>query len=657
MNKGVLAILTRVLFLPGIALSCCWCQVATPDRIPLQVELIRTVEAGRVKAGDPVLAKVAVKWQSPQCTLREGDILDGRIVAQTAHSKTDHVSQIALLFESGQCDGTAMKPLPMTVAAVLAVDPSRDNSNYANQPLSDAVGLGLGRDPGPNGVNGSAGGPRSITQAAATVYVSPPVYKGPTAVMPGQVVGIRGMKLNVGGGPEGSSVLSMPGHNVRLEAGSQFILMPNVNAVTAAPAAAAPSASITASAAPSTKAPENVLSDDETEVCQPPQCSVALAPSDAEIKTSAAAETLAVRRLGYVPVRRDREMYSFDYGSAISYLGENELLFAFNPHVLVSRTATEAEFAKLHIIRAVLINVQEKKVIKTVEWRVPDAQQYLWTVGRDHVLVHAGRELKLYGPGLKQEQHLALNGPLAFVRTSPSSKYFAVGVIQERHPAAVHKQLEDAEERAPEEDVEVKILDGDFHTLATVMRSSRAPVPVLSDDGEIQVASVGKNRWQIIEEAWDTQKHVLANVNSSCPLETTTLPPHLLFVVGCDRQSGGKWYRMLRFDGKPVLKGTSSSTGLEQTARGVSSSGAFAIGVAEAAKSMAASSAFSAADIASERIAVYRAENGERIFAVTIPSPVTNVQTFVLSPDARQLAVLSGDQIAFYQVPAAGGHQ
>jgi hypothetical protein len=114
---------------------------------------------------------------------------------------------------------------------------------------------------------------------------------------------------------------------------------------------------------------------------------------------------------------------------------------------------------------------------------------------------------------------------------------------------------------------------------------------------------------------------------------------------------------MLRFDGKPVLKGTSSSTELERTASGVSSSGAFTIGVAEAAKSMAASSAFSAADIASERIAVYRAENGERIFAVTIPSPVTNVQTFVLSPDARQLAVLSGDQIAFYQVPAAGGHQ
>jgi hypothetical protein len=384
---------------------------------------------------------------------------------------------------------------------------------------------------------------------------------------------------------------------------------------------------------------------------------MALAPRESEIKGSASTDTLAVNRLGYIPVRPDHEMYGFDYGSTISYLGEKELLFTFNPHILVARTGTEATFSKLRIIRAALIDVQEKKVIKTVEWKVPDAQQYLWTVGSDHVLVHVGRELRLYGPGLKQEQHLALNGPLAFVRTSPSSRYFAVGVIQERHPAAVHKQLEEAEERAPEEDVEVKVLDGNFHTLATVMRSSRAPVPVLSDDGEIQVTSLGKNRWRIIEEAWDTQKRVLANVNSSCPPETTTLPPGLLFVVGCDRQSGGKWYRMLRFDGKPVLKGTSSSTELEQTANGIASSGAFTVGVAEAVKSMAASSAFTSADIASEHIAVYRAENGERIFAVAIPSPVTSVQTFALSPDGRQLVVLAGDQIAFYQVPASGGHQ
>jgi len=366
-----------------------------------------------------------------------------------------------------------------------------------------------------------------------------------------------------------------------------------------------------------------------------------------------AAAVLSVKELGYTPVRPDHEMYSFDYGSAISYLGSKELLFTFNPHTLVPRASAESEFSKLHIIRAVLINVQEKRVEKTVEWKVPDGEQYLWPIRQDHVLVHVGRELRLYGPGLKLEQHLPLDGPLAFVRVSPSSNYFAVGVIRERHSGAVHQQLVDAGDREPEEDLEVRVLDSSLHTLASVIRSSRAAPPVLSDRGEIQTISAGRNRWRIVEESWDTQKRILATFNSTCAPETTTLPPDLLFIVGCDRQATGKWYRVLRPDGRPVLKGMSSSDELEQMANGIAAGTAFTIGVAEAAKSISPESVFQSADLESERVAVYRADNGERIFAVNVSSPVPTVQTFVLSPDGKQLAILSGEQIAFYTVPVA----
>jgi len=653
MRKRVLTIRNLLLF----ALVSCVFEAAAQERTPVQADLVRVIEAGRIKVGDPVLAKVAVKWQSPQCTLREGAILKGRIVAQSIHSKTEKTSEIALLFESGQCDGRDMKPLPLTVAALLAADPAQDKNMYENQPLSDAVGLGLGSDPGPNGIGGSISGKRSVTQAAATVYVSPPRYKGPTAVMPGQIVGIRGMKLNVGGGPEGSSMLSTSGHNVRLEAGTQFLLVANLNAATPAAASVPPSASApsaaTASTPPTDDASLTAVAD-ETEVCIPPQCNVALAPNEAQPGPAAVWATLPVKDLGYVPERADHEMYSFDYGSAIAYLGQKELLFTFNPHVLIRREGAEAKFAKLRVIRAVLVNVQERRVEKTVDWKVPDAQQYLWPMGQDRVLAHVGRELRLYGPGLKLEQRLGLDGPLAFVRMSPSSRYFTVGVVQERHPEAVHRQLAEAEEREPEEDVEIKVLDSNFHVLATVTRSSRAPLPVLSDDGEIQILSARKNRWRIMEETWDTQKRVLAQVNSTCRPEATTLPENLLFVVGCDPQTAGKWYRVLRPDGKPVLKGWSSSTELQHTASGVATAGTFTVGMAEAAKSIAADSAFRTSDLECERIAVYRAENGERIFTVAIPSPVPTVQTFVLSPTGDQLAVLRGDEIALYEIPTAG---
>jgi len=646
----------RILTVCGLLLGLVSCvrEIAGQERVPVQADLVQAIDAGRVKVGDSVLAKVAVTWESPGCTLRAGAILKGRIVAKNARSKIEKTSQLALLFESGQCGGRDMKALPLTVAGVLSTDPAQDANRYENQPLSEAVGLGLGRDPGPNGVGGSPSGTRSVTQAAATVYVSPPIYKGPTAVMPGQVMGIRGMKLNVGGGPEGSSVLSNSGHNVRLESGAQLLLVLNPNSSTRV-AASAPTAS--ASSATSASSSISALADDstiaetsdETEVCLPPQCNIALTP-DAESRPAPASMTFPLEGLGYMPERSDHEMYGFDYGSAIAYLGERDLLFTFNPHILIRRIGTEAQFSKLRIIRAVLIDTDDGKVEKTVDWKVADSHQYLWPMSQDRVLVHVGHEIRVYGAGLKLERRLTLDGPLAFVRISPSSKYFAVGVVHERHTAAMHRELSEAEEEEPEEDVEIKVRDSNFRVLASVTRSSRAAPPVLSEDGEIRIFSAKKNRWRIVEETWDTQRHLIAHVNSSCRPQATTLAPNLLFVVGCDPQTFGKWYRVLRPDGKAVLKGSSSSAELEPASNGSATGGAFAIGVAEAGKSIAPDSAFRTSDVQSERIAVYRAENGKRIFSVAIPSPAPTVQTFGLSPVCNQLAVVDGDTIELYKI-------
>src|ERR1700677_161131 len=74
--------------------------------------------------------------------------------------------------------------------------------------------------------------------------------------------------------------------------------------------------------------------------------------------------------------RPDHEMYRFDYGSAICYLGAGDLLFTFNPHRLVPRNGPEVDFAKLRVIRAVLIDVHDQRGEKTVEGKAPDPQQY-----------------------------------------------------------------------------------------------------------------------------------------------------------------------------------------------------------------------------------------------------------------------------------------
>jgi hypothetical protein len=485
------------------------------------------------------------------------------------------------------------------------------------------------------------------------VFNEPYAYKGRTSILPGEVAGIKGLQLKVGNGPEGSSTLSASGHNVRLDAGSHLVLVPNVATSNPSPAtsAAVIAPPVSVKAAPAVIEPSEP--PDETAICSPPQCSVDRATGEAESASAATSAILSIKDLGYRRV--DRERFAFDYDSAVVFLGDKKLLFTFNPHVLVPRNSAEGKLGKLRIIRAVLIDIATKNVQKTVDWKVPDDRQYLWNIGRDRVLVHVGRELRIYGPDLRVEQRFALGGPLGFVRASPSASYFAIGVTLERHNEGVHRELLEAEAREPEEDVEVKVLDANLRTLATTVHSSRAVPPVFSDKGEIRVQKIRKNRWRIFEATWDSQQRSIAELNSACAPRVTTLLPDFLFVIGCDPQTSGKWYRVLRSDGKPVLKGRSPSAELEQRVSGTGNS--FTIGVAVAVKSIDASSPFRIADIAAEHIAVYRTANGERIFSLNVTSPTPTIQSFVLSPDGSQLAVLQADQIALYPTNVAAQHR
>src|ERR1700722_4499580 len=254
-----------------------YCSAADPatDRTPIQAELVKSLEAGKIQVGDAVYAKVDLAWHNSACKLREGAILKGRIVTQTPRTKTVRSSAIALRFDSGQCGGRDMKPLPLTVAAVLAPDPVSGSSlfgNRENQPLNEAIGLSLN------------GGMRSMQGAAETAILEPPRPKPPQTVMPGQVIGIGDMKIAVGRGPEGSSVLTAEKHNLRLESGSRLVLVPNVE-TTAAPAPAEPARG---AATPPPNPPGDTESLDESEVCVPPACSVELGASQAEISLKTA---------------------------------------------------------------------------------------------------------------------------------------------------------------------------------------------------------------------------------------------------------------------------------------------------------------------------------------------------------------------------------
>ena len=646
----ILAAWSGTFLLPGAL------DAADAPATPIQAELVERLDADKVLPEASILARVELGWRGSSCNLRPGDILQGRIVFQKPYSKVDKTSEIAILFDKAQCGGPALKPFPLTVAAIVAADRQRDPAlqpSEEHQSLSDAIGLTL---------NGNT---RSVGQAADTVGHEPGrrVYVGPHSDAPprelraGQVVGIAHLKLLVGKGPEGGSILSSTGRVLRLDRGTRFVLFPSVAADTGVPPK---NASGTLASNPHAEVPPSVADPpdiaDETEVCAPPSCQVAF-DDDASRETRHTELTLPVNALGYLPPSAERDMFAFDYHAGVAFLGPGQLLFTFNPHVLVKRSTNEANSSsKLRIIRAVAVDLATKKVVKSVDWRVADSGQYFWPLGDDRVLVHVGDELRVYGPGLEQSKKISLGAPLAFIRQSPSSRFLAVGLVNERHTPEIHRQLQEAEGREPEEDIEVRVLDSAFHPITKTMRSSRQAFPVLFDDGEVRVLKTGANRWRIVKNSWAGERRVLAQASSSCLPAAQSLPGDLLFVVGCDHRRDNKWYRILRGE-KVLLKGSSSSAELEHTVGGIEGGNLFIIGIAQAKQSLPWGGVFHTSDLKSERIVLYSARTGQRILALNVSPVVPAVQTFAISPREDELAVLTTDQITLYRVPRVFDHE
>jgi hypothetical protein len=480
-----------------------------------------------------------------------------------------------------------------------------------------------------------------------------PIYLFPMSpgMQMGSVSGIRGLKLSVGTGPEDSSILTSTGHDVSLEKHSLLLLVPAPETVPrpAADPGVVPTMTADASVhipAVGRGAPAPV--HDDIDLCVPPQCNVAL-PSGNSYDVGRAAATLSIRELGYAP-RSQRQTYSFDHDEALAYLGPRELLVAFNPHRLVSRDKLSSG-STVRVIRAAIVDTETRRVTHTVDWELPDNRQYLWPLAAGRVLVHVGAELRVYGDGLQIQNRIPLDGPLAFVRVTPDGSFMAVGVIRERHTPELHAQLSQNLNSDPDEDVNILILNRAFEIIAKSTAPSGLMPPTLLNEGQAILKALPNMRYRIALLSWDNHTSTLAQFNSSCTPELSSIAPDLIFLVSCDRQSEAREYRVLRSNGKLALKGDSTLNECGHAAEGSANREDFVVKIVQSSLPVPPGAPLSAIQFTAEDLHVYRAADGKRLLGVRVGSPSLSRDGYAIAPDGSQLAVLTRDQLAVYSVP------
>ena len=618
--------------------------VARPGVVPIQAQLMADMNSRVLKVGSPVYAQVSVEWKAPNCVLKGGSILEAHVTSIVPYNPSDKLSSVNLEFTRAECGGQRMKDYPTELAAMAA--PPNDNDLGV---LTSALPLSTG---GASGIS-ALKTMQMMTNVNLNLDVDSPIFRFPQMpkMQVGQVSGIRHLTLAVGQGTENATTLTVKGHDVVLERHTLLLLIPvTVPGSGAGSAASTPSGKADENGGAETAGAASEPPADDIDLCVPPACSTAL-PSGTANNEDKAAATISLAGLGYA-ARPQRMMDALDHDEAMTYLGPRELLVAFNPHILATRHSLGQAGYTERIIRAADIDTKTRRILHSVDWELPDENEYLWQLPGDRALVHVGAELRVYGPGLKVEERIMLDGPLAFVRVAPNGNFITAGVVEQRHSAELRAALRDSVEDF-EEDVNVWVLNGKLEVIARSAARSGIIAPTLLNEGQAKLLAQPNNRYRIAMLGWDNKAGTIAHFTSGCAPAMESLSPDLIFLTSCDRQTRARQYRVLHADGRPAMKSGNDPNDCDQAAKGGADGTTFVVKTVQSNLPAPAGNLFNAAEFAGEDLTVYRAEDGKRLLGVRVSQPSPSRDGFALSPDNAHLAVLTREAVELYEVPGS----
>lgn len=191
----------------------------------LRAELDKTVDAKKVNAGAPVLAKTMDDLRSgDQVVAPRGAKIVGHVVAANPHDKNTP-SRLEIAFDKLQLPNGAEIPMKAEIDALakpvsntpMGNDNTGQNAGGGNAPMTSpgarggaAPAGGMGQQPAGQPTSDTASMPAATTRNGGIA----PNAQG--------VTGISGISLSAG--PSQDTVLTSEKHNVKLDGGTQMIL-------------------------------------------------------------------------------------------------------------------------------------------------------------------------------------------------------------------------------------------------------------------------------------------------------------------------------------------------------------------------------------------------------------------------------------------------
>jgi hypothetical protein len=347
----------------------------------------------------------------------------------------------------------------------------------------------------------------------------------------------------------------------------------------------------------------------------------------------------------------DREVLQLQHSTTVHFLSNAEVLVTFPTHELLRHSGDERPTDNPQQVRAVLFNIETRSVDRMEHWIVDDHNVYVWPFGRK-LLVHEGRFLRIYGPGLQELASLPLDLPLASLRASPDGEHLLVGELHELHSREDHLMLVDTLSRGPQEEVRWSLFDRNLKRIRTLGTSSNfVPTPILLDDSMVELRKGVGPEWFLVGKAWDSNSdRQLGSLRSACFPVLDDLSPDLLAATTCDTSGKAMQTILTRKDGSPVIDQTSTRRDLPASVAGSSASARFALMLTRAEENWDQGHFFRFSMIKTQRIEVFGSEDGSLLASIPLPAAEHSSNAFALSPNGSVLALVAGYHLTLYEL-------
>jgi len=207
-------------------------RIAPGSVIPVQ--LTKTIDAKKVKAGDQVEAKVTqdLKTNNGELIVAKDTKVIGHVTEAQGRNKDQKESQVGIAFDHAVMKDGNDVPLPMSIQAIIA--PANLNGNNDNQASSAPAGMPPSNNPSNNTGRGpgmSAGTPPQASTPPAAGSQGPSTTRAtpnqPITEKTHGVIGMSNLQLSAAPNTTQGSIVTSEKNNVKLDSGTLMLLRVN----------------------------------------------------------------------------------------------------------------------------------------------------------------------------------------------------------------------------------------------------------------------------------------------------------------------------------------------------------------------------------------------------------------------------------------------